>query len=103
METENHGKKCELCALLERATVNDPNSKIISQDEDFVFMGLMEKNRMGIIIMSTLHNNLEVRDKIKRHKLVKLIERAVLVLKKEIKITPCHENAEHYYVKIFPK
>jgi len=103
METENHVEKCKLCALLKQAIGNSPNSKIISQDEDFVLLGLMEKDRMGMVIMSTLHNNLEIRNRTKTSKLVKLIEKAVAALNREIKITSCHEKAEHYYVKIFPK
>ncbi len=103
MGTENHGGKCELCALLKQAISNSPNSKIIFQDEDFVLLGLIEKDRMGMIIMSTLHNNLEVRNRTKIAKLVRLIEKATALLNREIKIISCHENAEHYYVKIFPK
>jgi hypothetical protein len=90
METENHGKKCEFCALLERAIGNSPNSKVISQDEDFVLLGLMEKDRMGMIIMSTLHNNWDVSNRTRTYKLVKLIKMATALLKRDIKIISCH-------------
>jgi hypothetical protein len=103
METENHVEKCQFCALLKQATGNSPNSKIISQDEDFVLLGLMEKDRMGMIIMSTLHNNWDVRNRTKTHKLVKLIKMATALLNGDIKIISCHKNAGHYYIKIFLK
>lgn len=103
MEPKTHGKKCELCALLRRAFGNSPNDKIISKNEDFILLDLMEKNRMGMIIMSTLHNNWDVKHRTKTHKLVELIKMATVLLKGDIKIISCHEKAKHYHIKIFPK
>jgi hypothetical protein len=103
METENHGKKCQFCALLERTIGNSPNNKIISKNEDFILLDLMEKNRMGMIIMSTLHNNWDVKHRTKTHKLVELIKMATVLLKGDTKIISCREKAKHYHIKIFPK
>lgn len=102
METENHGKKCDLCTLLNKLC-SEFIDKTVSKNENFVVLGHMEEKQIGMIIISTLHKNLNVRDKRERLRLVKSIEVAAAKIKKEIRFVSCNKKENHYHIKIFPK
>ena len=103
METENHKEKCEFCALLNQLG-GESTTKTISKNESFVVLGYIEEGRQGIIVVSTLHKNLNIKDQEERFRLTRSIGIGVgKLMGKKIKIVSCSERAKHYHLKIFPK
>jgi hypothetical protein len=96
-------EKCEFCALLNQLS-GESTVKTISKNESFVVLGCMEGNKQGIIVVSTFHKDLNIKDQEERIRLTRSIGIGVgKLMGRKIKIVPCSEKAKHYHLKIFPK